>query len=68
MCTSVWDEHKHDEFDIRALLFVTINDWPALRTLSELTNKGYNACTHYLVETEIIYLDKCKKNMYLGHH
>ncbi|KAK1612186.1 hypothetical protein QYE76_035859 [Lolium multiflorum] len=26
----VWDEHKQEEFDLRALLFVTINDWPAL--------------------------------------
>jgi hypothetical protein len=25
-----WDEHKQQEFDLRALLFVTINDWPAL--------------------------------------
>jgi hypothetical protein len=25
----VWDEHKQEEFDLRALLFVTINDWPA---------------------------------------
>ena len=22
----VWDEHKHEEFDLHALLFVTIND------------------------------------------
>ena len=30
----VWDEHKHEEFDLHALLFVTINDWPALSNLS----------------------------------
>ena len=42
----VWDEHKGEEFDLRALLFVTINDWPALSNLSGQTNKGYNACTH----------------------
>jgi hypothetical protein len=63
----VWDEHKQQEFDIRALLFVTINDWPALSNLSGKTNKGYNACTHCLDETESIYLDKCKKNVYRGH-
>ena len=63
----VWDEHKQEEFDLRALLFVTINDWPALSNLSGQTNKGYNACTHCLDETESIYLDKCKKNVYLGH-
>ena len=25
-----WDEHGQEEFDLKALLFVTINDWPAL--------------------------------------
>jgi hypothetical protein len=60
----VWDEHKQREFDLRALLFVTINDWPALSNISGQTNKGYNACTQYLNETESIYLDKSRKNVY----
>ncbi len=63
----VWDEHKQEKFDLRALLFVTINDWPALSNLSGQTNKGYNSYTHCLHDTESIYLDKCKKNVYLGH-
>jgi hypothetical protein len=29
----VWDKHKQEEFDLRALLFVTINDWPALSNI-----------------------------------
>ena len=41
-----WDEHMGEEFDLKALLFVTINDWPALSNLSGQTNKGYHACTH----------------------
>ena len=28
------DEHNQEEFDLKALLFVTINDWPALSNLS----------------------------------
>ena len=28
-----WDEHKQEEFNLHALLFVTINDWPALSNL-----------------------------------
>jgi hypothetical protein len=63
----VWDEYKQEEFDLRALMFVTINDWPALSNISRQTNKGYKACTHYLGETESIYLDKTKKIVYLGH-
>src|SRR3954471_17278441 len=62
-----WDEHKQEEFNLKALLFVTINDWPALSNLSGQTNKGYHAWTHCLVDTESIYLDKCRKNVYLGH-
>src|SRR3954463_13214765 len=63
----VCDENKQEEFDLRALLFVTINDWPALSNLSGQTNKGYKACTHCLDETESIYLPNCNKNVYLGH-
>jgi hypothetical protein len=63
----VWDKHKQEEFDLRALLFVTINDWPALSNISEQTNKGYKACTHSIQETESIYLVNCKKNVYLAH-
>jgi hypothetical protein len=49
------------------LLFVTINDCHALSNLSGQTNKGYNACTHCLDKTDAIYLEKCKKIVYLGH-
>ena len=31
----VWDEHKQEHFDLRALLFVTINDWPDLSNLQD---------------------------------
>jgi hypothetical protein len=30
----VWDEYKQETFNLRALLFITINDWPALSNLS----------------------------------
>ena len=30
----VWDEYKQEHFHMRALLFVTINDWLALSNLS----------------------------------
>src|SRR3954471_12134471 len=63
----MWDEHEQVEFDLQALLFVTINDWPALSNLSGQTNTGYNACTHCLDETDSERLDKCKTNVYLGH-
>ena len=40
-----WDKHRQEEFNLKALLFVTMNDWPALSNLSGQTNKGYHACT-----------------------
>ena len=56
-----------EEFDLKALLFVTINDCPALSNLSGQTNKGYRACTHSLDDTDSIYVDNFRKNVYLGH-
>ncbi|KAK1612137.1 hypothetical protein QYE76_035810 [Lolium multiflorum] len=32
----VWDKHTEQEFDLRALLFVTINDWTAPYTEKEI--------------------------------
>jgi hypothetical protein len=64
----VWDEYKQEEFNLRALLFVTINDWPALSNLSGQTNKGYNACTHCFGDLEAVYLKKYQKVVYLGYH
>jgi hypothetical protein len=52
----VWDANKEETFDLRALLFITINDWPTLSNLSGQSNKGYKACTHCLEDTESIYL------------
>ena len=62
---SVWDEHKQEPFDLRALLFVTINDWPALSNISGQSNRGYNACTHCLDKLKGVHLGKCKKIVYL---
>ena len=64
----VWDEYKQENFDLRALLFVTINDWPALSNLSGQSNKGYQACTHCLEETDSLYLKNYRNVVYMGHH
>nr|AAX94965.1 transposon protein, putative, CACTA, En/Spm sub-class [Oryza sativa Japonica Group]ABA92676.1 transposon protein, putative, CACTA, En/Spm sub-class [Oryza sativa Japonica Group] len=64
----VWDEDKQEEFNLRVLLFVTINDWPALSNLSGQSNKAYKACTHCMDETESMYLKHCRKVVYMGHN
>jgi hypothetical protein len=30
----VWDEHKHEYFNLKAILFVTVSDSPVARNLS----------------------------------
>jgi hypothetical protein len=50
----MWDEYRSENFNLRALLFVTINDSPALGNLSGQTNKEYRACTHCLDETDSV--------------
>ena len=64
----MWDEYKQEDFNLRALLFVTINDCPALNNLSGQSNKGYRACTHCLEDTNSIWLTHCRKCVYMGHH
>jgi len=64
----VWDEYKQENFDLRALLFVTINDWPALSNLSGQSNKGYQACTHCIDETDSLYRKNSRKVIYMGYH
>ena len=63
----MWDAHTEDHFNLRALLFVTTNNWPALSNLSGQSNKGYRACTHCLEETDSMYLKHCRKSVYMGH-
>ena len=63
----MWDAHAEDHFNLRALLFVTTNDWPTLSNLSGQSNKGYRACTHCLEETDCTYLKHCRKIVYMGH-
>jgi hypothetical protein len=63
----VWDENNQENFNLRALLFITINDWPALSNLSGHSNKGYRACTHCLHKIDDIHLKNCKKVVYMGH-
>ena len=63
----MFGEYKHENFDLRALLFIAINDWPALSNLSGQSNKRYQACTHYLEKTDSLYLKNCKKVVYMGH-
>jgi hypothetical protein len=62
----VWDEYKQEHFDLRALLFITINDWPALSNLSGQINKRYNACTHCFGDLDDVYLKNVERSCTLA--
>ena len=51
---------------MRALLFVTINDWPALSNLLGQSNKGYITCLHCFHDMEGIFLKKILKGRVHG--
>ena len=61
----VWDAHKQEAFDLRALLLVTINDWPTLANMFGQSNKGFRAFVHCLDETESTHLKHYRKVVYV---
>ena len=52
----VWDEHMGEEFDLKVLLFVTINDCPALITFQDRqTRDTADARTVWMIPTIYIW-------------
>jgi hypothetical protein len=41
----IWDEFQQQHFNLRAMLFITIQDGPALGSISRQAFKGYKGCT-----------------------
>jgi hypothetical protein len=52
----VWDEHKHEYFSLKAILFVIVSDSPATRNLSGQSKKVGYECPHYFREIDSYYL------------
>ena len=63
----IFDSHAKESFILRAMIFCTINDFPAYGNLSGYKNKGYEACPICQEDTHSIRLSHCRKNVYLGH-
>jgi hypothetical protein len=64
----MWGKFQHQHFNLRAMLFVTIQDGSALGSISRQAFKGYKRCTWCMDETDGIWLKHCKKVVYMGHH
>jgi len=56
----VMDGYKREEFNLRGMLFCTVNDLPAHRCLSGQC-KGDKDCVQCLDDTETLWLNNSKK-------
>ena len=63
----VFDGFRKETFEIRAMLFCTINDFPAYGNLSEYSVKGHHACSIGEEDTSYIKLKQGRKIVYTRH-
>ncbi|XP_035841547.1 uncharacterized protein LOC110933931 [Helianthus annuus] len=63
----VYDAYKKEHFQLHAMIFCTINDFPAYGNLSGYSTKGKKACPVCEDETSSIWLKNCNKTVYMGH-
>jgi len=64
---SVFDGFWNETFDLRAMLFCTINDFLAYGNLSEYSVKGHYACLICEEDTSYIQLKHGRKTVYTRH-
>lgn len=62
----IWDEQRQEYFTLKAIIFVTINDYPALFALSGQI-KGKTTCVVCVSGTSFLYLPGTKKTVYMRH-
>jgi hypothetical protein len=60
----IYNAFRQEDFTLRAIIFVTINDHPALFALSGQI-KSKTGCLVYLDDTKWVFLDGCKKVVYI---
>jgi len=63
----VFDEYTQENFKLRAMLFCTINDFPAYGNLSGYSVKGQKACPICEKDTCYHQFKHGRKTVYLGH-
>ena len=63
----VWDAYMREYFDLKALLFVTVQDYPALVYQSGQVVHGYKACVLCKEHTTTHRLAGSSKILYMGH-
>ncbi|XP_027361200.1 uncharacterized protein LOC113869190 [Abrus precatorius] len=63
----VYDGFRDECFTLKAMLYGTINDFPAYGNLSGYSIKGQCACPICSKNTDYIRLEYCHKNVFMGH-
>jgi hypothetical protein len=63
---AMWDEFRKEPFTLKAMIFVTINDYPALFSLLGQF-KGNVGCVVCLDKTSHVYLTASNKLVYMRH-
>jgi hypothetical protein len=63
----IYDAHLKENFTLRCILFININDYPAYGNSSGKAIKGTNACVQCLDKTTSLYFHECKKMVYMLH-
>ena len=63
----VFDAYKQESFKLHAMIFTTINDFPAYGNLSGYSVKGHKACPICEADTHFLQLKHGRKTVYLGH-
>ncbi|KAJ9535140.1 hypothetical protein OSB04_un001782 [Centaurea solstitialis] len=63
----VYDAYGKERFLLRAMIFCTINDFPAYGNLSGYRTKGEKACPVCEDDTHSLRLRNCGKHVYMGH-
>ena len=63
----VWDGNLQETFRLRAMVFCTINDFPAYGNLSGYSVKGHHACPICEKNTSFVQLKHGKKTIYTRH-
>ncbi|XP_078172805.1 uncharacterized protein LOC144566640 [Carex rostrata] len=63
----MFDAYSKETFTLRAMIFCTINDFPAYDNLSGYSVKGEKACPICQDDTDDMWLTNCSKTVYMGH-
>jgi hypothetical protein len=62
----MWDEYRQEYLTLRAIIFVTINDYPALFSMNGQI-KGKIGCVVCIDSTAFLFLPGSKKTVYMRH-